>query len=222
MTRELTEIQRSILDFLATRHAQTGIYPTVREIAREMGLRSTNTVVYHLRELQRKGYLVRSREARCYWLTKDVGAVALSPAHVSASSALRRAPSGATRIPILGRVAAGEPILAEQNFDGLLDLQSYFDPAGDTFALRVQGDSMIEAGIFDGDIVIVRGQPKLNNGEIGVAIIGEDATVKRIYDDGDAWRLVPANSAMEPLRVAKGSADFRIAGKVVGVVRKLR
>lgn len=187
-----------------------------------MGFRSTNTVVYHLRKLQRQGYLVRSREARSYRLAKDGALGAASPPPISALSRRRRASAAAARIPILGRVAAGEPILAEQNFDGLLDLQSFFDPAGDTFALRVQGDSMIEAGIFDGDIVIVRSQPKLDNGEIGVAIIGDEATVKRIYDDGDAWRLVPANCAMEPLRIPKGAADFRVAGKVVGVVRKLR
>ncbi|MGC8840980.1 MAG: transcriptional repressor LexA [Candidatus Sumerlaeaceae bacterium] len=232
MKRHLSAAQKAMLDFIVRQHERTGIYPSVREIAHHMGFGSTNTVSYHLRRLEQAGCLVRSRQARSYHLPQTRGSRGNLP-HLSSShqmtaptatsrarSASRSAP--ALRFPILGRVAAGEPILAEQNFDGVLELPSYFDPSGETFALRVQGNSMIEDGIFDGDLVIVRSQPTLANGEIGVAIIGDEATVKRIYDDGNAWRLVPANSALEPRIVPKDAADFRIAGKVIGVVRKLR
>ncbi len=216
---ELTEKQRSILEYIVRQHARTGIYPSVREIANHIGVASTNTVVHHLKRLEQAGYVSRSRHARSYSVPRvppELGISVRVP--VLPPPARRRLPRG---FPILGRVAAGKPILAEQNFEGTLDLSGYFDPAGDTFALRVQGDSMIEEGIFDGDFVIVRSQPVVENGEIGVAIIGDEATVKRIYDDGDAWRLVPANSAMAPIRVPKAGTPFRIAGKVIGVVRKL-
>ncbi len=225
MRTDLRPIQKTILDFIVREHERTGIYPSVREIARHMGFASTNTVAYHLRKLEQAGQIVRSRKARSYWVPGRPGSAQSTPS--SAYDAARAAPrllrrsNRALRFPILGRVAAGEPILAEQNFDGVLDLPGYFDPSGQTFALRVQGDSMIEDGIFDGDLVIVRSQPRVENGEIGVAIIGDEATVKRIYDDGDSWRLVPANSALEPIIVPKTAAEFRIAGKVIGVVRKL-
>jgi repressor LexA len=220
MTQTIGPRQQKILDFIAAHHARTGIYPSVREIARQMGFASTNTVVYHLRRLEAAGRVQRSRQARSYVLPGMPEAPAASAAKATLARVRRASPMRA--IPILGRVAAGEPILAEQNFDGTLDLAGYFDPSGSTFALRVQGDSMIEDGIFDGDFVIVRRQPAVDNGEIGVAIIGDEATVKRIHDDGDAWRLVPANSAMQPIRVPKAGSQFRIAGKVVGVVRKIR
>lgn len=224
MPTSLSPIQKQILDFIVSRHAQTGIYPSVREIAHAMGFASTNTVAYHLRRLEDSGHVVRSRQARSYRIPgSGLGTPARPlPGATEGRAPSRRAEASRPRIPILGRVAAGEPILAEQNFDGVLDLQTYFDPSGETFALRVQGDSMIEDGIFDGDLVIVRSQPTLNNGEIGVAILGDEATVKRIYDDGDAWRLVPANALMQPLHVPKNNTEFRIAGKVIGVVRKLR
>jgi repressor LexA len=125
------------------------------------------------------------------------------------------------RIPLLGRVAAGTPILAEQNFEGFVNLTEYFAPSGETFALRVRGDSMIEAGIFDGDVVIVRSQPTVQNGEIAVVVIDGEATVKRLYEEPDAWRLEPANAALQSIRVPKSEPAFRIAGKVVGVLRKL-
>src|SRR5690606_3804907 len=114
-----------------------------------------------------------------------------------------------------------QPILAEQHFDDSVNFSSLFHCDDQTFALRVQGDSMMDAGIMDGDLVIVRHQPQVSNGEIGVALVNGEATVKRIYDEGNAWRLQPENVTMEPICVEKGTADFSMAGKVVGVVRKL-
>src|SRR5690606_7450185 len=107
-------------------------------------------------------------------------------------------------IPLLGRVAAGEPILAEQHFDDSVNFSSLFHCDDQTFALRVQGDSMVEAGIMSGDLVVVKHQASVANGEIGVAIVNGEATVKRIYDEGDRWRLQPENTTMEPIMVGKG------------------
>jgi repressor LexA len=124
-------------------------------------------------------------------------------------------------IPLVGRVAAGEPILAEQNLEEYVHLESWFRTDDSSFALRVRGDSMIDAGIEDGDLVIVRSQPRVDNGQIGVALLDEEATVKRIYDEGDRWRLQPENPNLEPRFVPKADSNFRIAGKVVGVVRRV-
>jgi repressor LexA len=238
----LTPKQVKLLGFILAHHEKTGIYPSVREIARELRLASTNTVVYHLQKLEKAGCVKRSRNARSYTVLKvpeevrqtlrretrmrlEEKLAAKMDASVREAKIIPLEPQ-ATRarpIPILGRVAAGQPLFAEQNFDGMLDLQMLLDTSGDVFALRVSGDSMIEDGIFDGDLVIVRAQPKVENGEIGVVVVGDEATVKRIYDDGATWRLVPANSTMEPIVIPKRKGErVRIAGKVVGVVRKIR
>jgi repressor LexA len=210
---KLTEPRRQILEFIRERHARTGIYPSVREIARHMKFGSTNTVHYHIKHLVEAGALVRKgRLARSFVLSEGAGSRRKSSAQRS------QAEQG---VPLVGRVAAGEPILAEQNVDGLVNFRSYFHCSDDTFALRVQGDSMIESGIVDGDLVIVRTQPRVENGEIGVAIIGDEATVKRIFDEGPQWRLQPENASMKPLMVRKGEKQFAIAGKVIGVVRKI-
>jgi repressor LexA len=178
-----------------------------------MGFKSTNTVDYHVGKLEAAGALRRrGRMARNFSLA---GGVARPMPRVAAR---RREEPG---LPIVGRVAAGEPVLAEQNFDGLVNFRAFFHCDEQTFALRVQGDSMVQAGIVDGDLVIVRQQPRVENGEIGVAIIGDEATVKRIYDEGAQWRLQPENPAMKPLLVKKGERLFRIAGKVIGVIRKI-
>jgi len=210
MTRD-NDKELAILEFIRRRHAETGVYPSVREIAQEMGFRSTNTVDYYLRKLEWTGLLERgTRQARTFALK--------TPLPRRRRTARAAATAG---IPLLGRVAAGQPILAQQNFDGSVTLEGFF-PAGEgTFALRVRGDSMIEAGIMDGDLVIVRQQPRVDQGEIAVAIIGDEATVKRIYDDGDQWRLQPENPALEPIRIPKTDANFAVAGKVVGVMRRL-
>jgi len=217
----LSEKQRKILEYLQREHERTGVYPSIRELAHGVGLRSTNTVHYHLRQLEKLGLLRRSRTARTYELLEGglapLGRISRAPRRPAESQARSRA----VRIPLLGRVAAGTPILAEQNFEGFVNLTEYFAPSGETFALRVRGDSMIEAGIFDGDVVIVRSQPTVQNGEIAVVVIDGEATVKRLYEEPDAWRLEPANAALQSIRVPKSEPAFRIASKVVGVLRKL-
>jgi repressor LexA len=210
MMQELPEKQRQILDFIRTRHFRTGIFPTIREIAVHMNFKSTNTVDYYLRRLETAGALERGgRLARTFTIPE---------AHKRGKLPASQLENG---IPLVGRVAAGAPILAEQNYDGLVNFKNLFHCDERTYALKVVGDSMVDAGIVDGDLVVVRQQPDVSNGEIGVAVIGDEATVKRIFDEGDQWRLQPENPAMEPILVPKSRKDFLVAGKVIGVVRKI-
>jgi repressor LexA len=207
----LPEKQRRILEFIQSQHVQTGIYPSVREIALHMDFKSTNTVDYHLRRLEERGVLERgNRRARSF-----------------AVPDMKRGGKGAAgkrvefSLPIIGRVAAGQPILAEQNYHGMVNFRTFFHCDDQTFALKVQGDSMVNAGIVDGDLVIVRREGKVDNGTIAVAVIGEEATVKRIFDEGTYWRLQPENPTMKPIQVKKDESMFCIAGKVIGVIRKI-
>jgi repressor LexA len=214
---EITDTQRRVLDFIRREHERCGIFPTVREIMAHMGFRSTNTVDYHVRKLELAGAIERrGRLARTFRLLGDG-----PPGTGRGSRSARGQRPGEAGIPIVGRVAAGEPILAEQNHDGSVNFRQYFHCDESTFALRVQGESMVDAGIMDGDLVIVRAQASVANGEIGVAVIGDEATVKRIYDEKSQWRLQPENTAMKPITVKKGDGLFRIAGKVIGVIRRI-
>jgi repressor LexA len=197
MSKKLTDRQATILAFIREFAVEKGYPPTIPEIQEEFGIRSPNGVNNHLKALIRKGYLKRdSSRAR---------ALDIIGRHEG--------------IPILGRVAAGQPILAEENFEGFFNLRD-FHRSGEVFMLRVRGDSMKNARIFDGDYVIVRMQESLESGEIGVAILNNEATVKRIYCDGNIIRLVPENEAMKPITVMRTDPDFRIGGKVVGVIRQ--
>jgi len=210
----LTDKQTQMLDFIRAEHERTGVYPSVREIMAHMGFRSTNTVDYHVRRLEQSGMLARNgRLARNFRLADEAPRPRRRPRAIA-----RPTEAG---IPVIGRVAAGEPVLAEQNHEGSINFRSYFHCDERTFALRVQGDSMVDAGIVDGDLVIVRAQAQVENGEIGVAVIGDEATVKRIYDERAHWRLQPENATMKPILVKKGEKLFRIAGKVIGVIRRI-
>jgi len=201
MGEQLTDRQRQVLRFIIDSARETGFSPTVREIAGEFGFRSPKAASDHLAALERKGYIRRTAgRSRAIELTDEV-----------------RIDRG---VPIIGRVAAGTPIMAEENYEGVLDLQEVFG-RDDVFALRVDGESMIDAGICDGDYVIVRRQDVIRNGEIGVAYIENDATVKRIFDEGDRFRLQPENANMDPIMVSSCDPDFRVGGKVLGVVRAI-
>ncbi len=185
---------------------ERGYPPTLREIGGHMGIRSTNGVNDHLEALTRKGYLVR----------EELKSRALRPAGV------REAP---VEIPIVGRVAAGRPMLAEENVIDRITVDRCFLGAvkgKDVFGLVVQGDSMIEDGIFDGDYIFIRKQATAERGDIVVVMIDGEATVKRFYPENDRVRLQPANSTMAPIYVKR--SEFRsvdILGRVVGVYRKL-
>ena len=199
----LTERQSRVLEFIRERIAADGRPPTVREIGRRFRIASTNGVRRHLDALERKGYVERDR---------------------GLSRGLRLAPEVAETggLPIIGRVAAGTPITAVENLDGFLDFDTLFSPRDSLFCLQVSGDSMVDAGIWDGDYVVVRQKPDFADGEIGVAIIEGEATVKKLRRVGRHVELIPANERYEPLRVDPAEQELRYAGEVVGVHRALQ
>ncbi|MGH9198595.1 MAG: transcriptional repressor LexA [Acidimicrobiia bacterium] len=209
---DLTDRQKAILDFIVTTVEKRGYPPAVREIGDAVGLHSPSTVHAHLRALEQKGYLRRDptkpRAIEVRW-EREVGRV--------------EERASATTLPIYGRIAAGPTSLAEQMHEGVLPVPKDFIDDTPHFILKVQGDSMIQAGIFDGDMAVVRNQPDANNGDIVVAQIegptGEsEATVKRFQRrEGKVW-LIPENSSMEPI---EAPADVRIVGKVVAIMRQL-
>ncbi len=220
----LTERQRQILDFISTRIQELGYPPTIREIGEQMGIRSTNGVNDHLKALERKGYLKREGlKSRALRPVKSL--VPQEP--VSFGNVLpAMLPQGDTvAIPVLGRVAAGAPILAEEHVEATVHVDSFFlgrHAKSKTFALRVTGDSMINAGIFDGDYIFVRKQLEARPNDIVVAMIDGEATVKRFVPQGDKVLFVPENDQMEPIVVRH--QDFRqtsILGIVCGVYRRM-
>lgn len=201
----LTDRQQEILDFISKSIAKRGYPPTLREIGSHFGIKSTNGVNDHLRALEKKGYLQR----------EDLKSRALRPI-VSAGETVE--------VPLLGRVAAGQPLLAVRNYEDTVHVDRFFiGQSREVFALRVKGESMIEDGIHDGDYVFVRKQLQANAGETVVVMIDDEATVKKYYPEGDQIRFQPANSQMQPIYVRK--RDFKsvnLIGVVIGVYRKLQ
>ena len=188
--KSLNEKQQKILTFLKER-AQDGLPPTVREICAAAGLKSTSTVHAYLKVLEEEGYINRQS---------------------GLNRAIRLPGESVARVPLLGKVTAGQPILAVENIEGYVPWEA---EAG-CFALRVRGDSMIEAGIFDGDKVVVRPQQTAENGEIVVALLGDSATVKRLRRrSGEVW-LMPENPAYDPI----DGREAQILGKVKAVIRE--
>jgi repressor LexA len=212
----LTKRQEQTLEFIRESIKGRGYPPTLREIGEHMGIRSTNGVNDHLRALERKGYLRRE--------DMKSRALRLMGEEESASVAEASAPlEDIIPVPVLGRVAAGLPLMAEENVIDTVHVDRMMVKGGrDVFGLRVQGDSMIEAGILNGDYIFVRKQSSAERGEIVVALIGDEATVKYFYPEKDYVRFQPANAAMAPILVR--SSDFRstmLLGKVVGLYRRL-
>lgn len=200
---ELPTRTRKIFDFLVHYQADQGAPPTVREIGEHFGIRSTNGVCYHLDLLEKEGIIRRRRgHARGIFLNPDATA----------------APEG---LPILGRIAAGRPLLAEEHVDGFLGRER-FSRGQPSFALRVTGDSMKDAGILDGDLVMVKETATPANGDIVVAMIGDETTVKRFRRQRGQVVLIPENPEYEPIVVTATSPELRILGKVVGVYRECR
>jgi len=215
--QELTRKQREVLDAVGEWVRDYGRPPTLREMAQRMGVSSTNAIRDHLRVLEGKGYL--KREAR---LSRGLEVLRGGKADAPERPAPLQGPSRElVAIPLIGRVAAGAPILAEENIEDTLYLDKFFVREGDLFALQVKGNSMINAGIFDGDYVFVRQQPVADQGEIVVALIGEEATVKTFYQENGQIRLQPENDTMEPIIIRRGDPEIRIVGKVSAVLRKM-
>ena len=204
MYPDLSQRQTMILDFIKEEISKKGYPPAVREIGEAVGLLSSSTVHGHLQTLEDKGYIRRDP-------TK--------PRAIEILDGSSNMPDNkkVIHVPIIGRVTAGLPILAVENVEGTFPLPADLATQENLFMLRVQGESMIEAGILDGDLIIVRQQHEARNGEIVVALIGEEATVKRFYKERTLIRLQPENSTMEPIY----SQDVSILGKVIGVFRTL-
>ena len=213
MVEELTDRQRQTLEYIAETVSERGYPPSVREVCDALGLASSSTVHSHLRALQRKGYLRIDP-------TKPRAIEVLFDADTGLAAERRPARS----VPLLGRIAAGTPILAEEQVEEIYPMPADLVGDGNTFMLEVSGDSMVEAGIFDGDYVIVRQQPTARSGEIVAAMVPSDygdsveATVKRIRHRGSAIVLEPANARLAPFEAPSGT---EILGKVVAVFRKL-
>ncbi len=205
MARYLTERQKQVLDFVREFAAENGYAPTHREICEEFGFSSYGTVHKHLKLLERKGYLRR------HWNQKR--GVELS------SQAVSEAESPLSRLPFFGRIAAGRPIEAVAG-DEVVTVPKHLLGAvpEDHYVLKVVGDSMIEEGIHDGDLVVVSRRDEAGAGEMVVALVGDEATLKRFFPEGESVRLQPANQRMEPIYAA--ASEVRVQGVVVGLMRK--
>ena len=196
----LTRRQEQVLEFIRESVRVDGYPPTVREICAALSLSSPSTVHAHLANLERLGLIKRDpTKPRALDVVQD-----LRP----------RRP-----LPLVGRVAAGQPILAEENIEELIDVPAFLRRDDDDFVLRVQGDSMADAGIFNGDFIVVHSQDQAQNGEIVVALVGDEATTKRFYSEGRNVRLQPANENYEPIIVS--ADEVQLVGRVVGVLRQL-
>jgi len=201
--RPLTARQKQILEFICDCVRRHGSAPTIREIATRFGFASTYAAQCHLEALAKKGYIERlSYTSRGIRLTEQ------SPL--------------ASGLPIVGRVAAGTPITAVENLEGFLSIESLFPQLDTLFCLRVQGDSMIDAGIWSGDYAIVRAKPDFEDGEIGVAVLDGEATVKRLRRVGRKVELIPANQGYAAKTVDPRQTEFRYAGEVIGIHRALK
>lgn len=214
MKKQLTDRQEEILNFIQQFQQGNGYPPTLREIGKMFGISSTFGVKRHLDALTKKGYLnILSNASRGISINRDD----FETANVIDSNEI----NNINKIPIIGRVAAGSPIIAEENIEGSIIIDPSFIKKDDgTFALKVKGDSMIDAGIFEGDLVII--SPKANslNGDIIVAKVDDEVTVKVYENKNNQIRLIPQNKMYEPI-VVKDKNEFSIVGKVTGVVRWL-
>jgi repressor LexA len=205
---DLTKRQQEIFDFIKRYSAKYGYPPTVRDIGKAVGLASSSTVHAHLSNLEKVGLLRRD------------------PTKPRALELLDRAAQGVQAgvqtflqpgLPLVGQVAAGQPIVAEENIEEYIQTPAFAGGADGEFLLRVRGDSMVDAGIIEGDLVVVHSQDHAQDGDIVVALVGEEATVKRFFQESDHIRLQPENATMEPIR----SRDVRVLGKVVGLMRNI-
>jgi repressor LexA len=212
---DLTKRQQEIFEFIKRYSAQYGYPPTVRDIGKAVGLASSSTVHAHLANLEKLGMLRRDpSKPRAIELLdrvqKDVGS-AVESAVQSVRGIVRQG------LPLVGQVAAGSPVLAEENIEDYIQVPDIAGGEDGEYILRVRGESMRDAGILPGDFVVVRPQETALDGEIVVAMVGEEATVKRFFRESDHVRLQPENAMMEPIR----SKEVRVLGRVVGLFRNV-
>lgn len=198
----LTQRQQEIFDFIKSYSGKHGYPPTVRDIGKAIGLTSSSTVHAHLANLEKLGVLRRDpTKPRALEILADAARKVIAPAG----------------LPLVGRVAAGQPVLAEENIEEYVEVPQIAGGDQGEYVLKIHGDSMKDAGILEGDYVVVHSTDTARNGEIVVALIGEEATVKRFFRERDHIRLQPENEAHEPIR----ARDVRVLGRVVGVLRRV-
>ena len=225
MSETLTDRQEEILQYIQRYIAEQGYPPTIREIGTAFGIRSTNGVNDHLKALERKGYVARGElKSRALTVVEGGRSGTAHPKPTGRFPTLRAVGSEVVEVPVVGKVAAGMPLLAEENITDTVRIDSFFlgPEARRVFALKVTGESMIGDGIFDGDYIFIRKQLHAAAGDIVVALIEDEATVKRYYPEGDRIRFQPSNAKMKPIYVRR--EDFRetqIIGLVVGVYRRV-
>lgn len=215
MLPPLTARQREVLEFVRQFMAKAGYPPTVREIGAHFGF-VPRSIFDHLKTLERKGYLRRDgTKSRSLQILETAPGAALGTRHSARGTPPYR------ELPILGRVAAGQPLLSDQNLEGTSVVPQDWVNGDEAFLLKVQGDSMIGAHICPGDQALVRRQSTAENGDIVVALLNDEATVKRIFFRPDGIVLQPENPSMAPIQVKKSEKSFQIVGKVIGILRKL-
>ena len=217
-TKELTTRQKQILRFITKEIKNNGYAPSVREIGKAVGLSSTATVHCYLKKLEELGYIKKeTQKGRTLRILKKEDAL-YDPTRIGKEPAKAfYNKKELVYIPVVGKITAGSPILAVENITDTFPIPLEFVGNGQSFMLKVRGESMIEAGILDGDLILVRRQNVAENGQIVVALIGDEATVKTFYKEKDYIRLQPENSSMDPIIVP----DCQILGKVIGVFRKM-
>jgi repressor LexA len=207
---ELTKRQEEILEFIITHVEKSGFPPTISEIQKEFNFKSPNAVQDHIKAIERKGLIRRSPNK---WRGLEVVGFTKSRNDAAHSSTVA--------VPLIGRVAAGSPVLAEENIEGMISVdRSLVHRATKLFALHVRGDSMINAAICDGDIVIAQQQSVADNGDIVITLLGNEATVKRFYHKKKEILLKPENDKMQAIKVT-GDTEFKILGKVVATLRRI-
>lgn len=219
MTETLTERQRAVLEFIIARRVEGKVPPTIDEIRRHFRWRAVGTVQDHLQALEVKGYVSRSRSARGLKVLQDPRAEEAAEAGLWFPSRVEWGKDGVP-VPLLGEVAAGRPILAAEGVEEEWILDRRLTRGEKNFLLRARGESMNGAGIRDGDYLLVRPQAAAENGEIVVAMIGDEVTAKRFYRKGRGIELRAENPEFPPIRWRPGEDDLAILGKVVAVLRK--
>jgi repressor LexA len=205
---DLTKRQQEIFDFIKRYSAKYGYPPTVRDIGKAVGLASSSTVHAHLANLEKIGLVRRDP-------TKPRALELLDRAAASVQAGVQTFLQPG--LPLVGQVAAGQPIVAEENIEEYIQTPAFAGGEDGEFLLRVRGDSMQDVGIIEGDLVVVHSQDHAQDGDIVVALVGEEATVKRFFQESDHVRLQPENASMEPIR----SREVRVLGKVVGLMRNI-
>jgi repressor LexA len=207
--KALTDRQQSILDFLKDFLRKSGYPPTIREIAAHFDLRSPKGVQDHLAALERKGHIRRTPER-----SRGIELLSFKPEEL-------RDRGNVVSLPLIGQVAAGAPVLSDENIEEWIEVDASFAAREGNFLLKVVGESMVDAHILDGDTIVVSPQETARNGEIVVALVDDEATVKTFYREATHIRLQPENPTMDPIIIPAGDSEVRIIGKVVAVMRVL-